>query len=202
MSVDLPAEWAARFAEHDASCREYIAAVRGVAAEQWALPLAPAKWSPAEITGHLIEAYRILRGEMAGRPGMRVVVPPVRRWILRHIMMPQLLRSGRFATGVRAPKETRPRTTEATPEGGIAMLEAQVSGFVRELEEQLRRGPIQLTHAFFGLLDGRQALRLCTVHTRHHARQLARAGGLPTGGSAIGTDYGIESPRIGRRTRS
>jgi hypothetical protein len=180
MSPALPAEWAARFAEHDAACREYIAAVQEVSPERWAVPLAPGKWSAAEITGHLIEAYQILRGELAGRPGMRVVVPPVRRWILRHTVLPRLLRSGRFATGVRAPKETRPRTTEATPQGGIAALDAQVSGFVREMEAELRRGPVQLTHAYFGRMDARQTLRLCSLHTRHHARQLAAARGPAT----------------------
>ena len=137
------------------------------------MPIAPGKWSPAEITAHLAESYRVLRLELSGEPGMRVVVPFFKRAILRYTVLPRLLRSGRFAIGVRAPKETRPRTSQPTPAKGVAVLETEVRGFDEALEAGVRRGRVSLTHAYFGRLNARQALRLCAIHTAHHTNQLA-----------------------------
>jgi hypothetical protein len=170
-----PADWARLCGEHDAACRRFCDAARTVPPTRWRAPLAAGKWSPAEITAHLEEAYRVLRAELSGGPGMQVVVPPFKRWILRHTVLPRLLRSGRFATGVPAPKETRPRRSEPTPEAGAAALEAEIEGFVAELHAGLRRGSATLTHAYFGPLRPADALRLCTVHIAHHTRQVADA---------------------------
>jgi hypothetical protein len=166
-------EWARLHADHDAACRGFYDAARLVPPSRWTVPIAPAKWSPAEITAHLVESYRVLRLELSGAPGMRVVVPPVRRWLLRVTVLPRLLRSGRFAAGVRAPKETRPQQSAPTAEAGVAALESEVRGFVEELDQGTRTRRVTLTHAYFGRLSAAQALRLCTIHVAHHTRQLA-----------------------------
>jgi hypothetical protein len=106
---------------------------------------------------------------------MRVRVPPVQRWILRHVMLPRLLSSGRFPARARAPSETRPLRTDAGPEEGIATLSGLADHFIAELTGRAASGSVRLTHAYFGPLSVRQAVRLCAVHTRHHARQLEAA---------------------------
>ena len=44
---------------------------------------------------------------------------------------------------------------------------------VQELSDRMRTGRVRLTHAYFGRMSARQSLTMATVHTRHHARQLA-----------------------------
>jgi hypothetical protein len=172
----MPA-WSRLHADHEAACRGFYQAALAVPAHQWPVPAAPGKWSPAEITAHLVESYRVLRLELSGAAGMRVVVPPMKRWLLRVTVLPRLLRTGRFAPGIRAPKETRPGERAPTAETGVAALQSEVRGFVQELDEGVRRRRVTLTHAYFGRLSGPQALRLCTIHVAHHTRQLSGTSG-------------------------
>lgn len=173
----LPADWTALVGEHAVALEEFGDAVRGLPAGRWAEPLAPGKWTPAEVTGHLAESYQVLRSELNGGPGMRMVVPPVRRWLLRRLLVPRLLHTGRFPAGARAPRETRPRRVEPGPEEGLAALARHTEGFTEELAARASAGRVRLTHAYFGRLDLRDGLRLCIVHIRHHARQLAAIAG-------------------------
>ena len=168
----LPSDWSALTAEHAAAIRQFAEAARQLSAERWGHPLAPGKWSPAEVTGHLTEAYLVLTGELAGAGGMRLLGPPLQRFILRYTLLPRLLASGRFPPNARAPAEIRPRQVAAGPEQGIAACSRQAEEFITALAERATAGPVRLTHAYFGPLNLRQALRLSAVHTRPHARQL------------------------------
>jgi hypothetical protein len=121
------ADWGPLVAEHSAALQEFVLLARRVSPDQWNKPIAPGKWTPAEIVSHLSESYQVLRGELAGSPGME-------------------LRLSRLSTDADA--------------------------FVQELFDPSRRSA-RLTHAYFGAMSARQSLRLVTVHTRHHARQIA-----------------------------
>jgi hypothetical protein len=138
-------------------------------------PLTPGKWSPADITSHLTESYQVLHSELRGSPGMRLLGSPLQRWILRVRTMPRILSGSPFPPGVRAPKETRPRVVEADPEKALALLSSRAEMFVQELTEQRAHGRVRVSHAYFGLLSAEDGMRLVTVHTRHHARQLDAA---------------------------
>jgi hypothetical protein len=172
---DLPADWTRLTAAHGEALGQFVAAARRVPAERWSAPLAPGKWSPAEVTAHLAEGYQVLNLELAGGGGMRLVGRPLQRWILRYTLLPRLLSSGRFPARARAPAETRPRQVEARPEEGILALTRAAERFIGTLAARAPVERVRLTHAYFGPLDIRQALRLCEVHTCHHARQLETA---------------------------
>ena len=169
---ELPSDWVALAAEHAAAIQQFTDAARLLPSARWSDPLAPGKWSPAEVTGHVAEAYRVLNGELAGGAGMQLLGPPLQRFLLRHTLLPRLLSTGRFPARARAPAETRPRRVEADPETGVAVFARLAEEFVAALGKRAGTGPVRLTHAYFGALDARQAIRLCAVHTRHHARQL------------------------------
>jgi hypothetical protein len=139
----------------------------------WIQPLAPGKWSPAEITSHVAEAYQVLRTELGGGAGMRLLGSPLQRWVLRHTMLPRLCQGQPFPPGVRAPKETRPREIEEDPALALTRLDTLAMAFTKELTTQAAAREVRLTHAYFGSLSPRQGLQLLIVHTRHHARQLA-----------------------------
>jgi DinB family protein len=168
-------DWATLVARHSAVVDEYLAVARRVGAAGWATPIAAGKWTPAEMTSHLTESYRILRGELAGGPGMQLRLRRLHRIVLRYTVLPRILGEGNFPAGARAPRETRPRDIELDPTLALRELSKQAHAFVQELSDRARDARVRLTHAYFGSMSARQSLLLVTVHTQHHARQLAAA---------------------------
>jgi hypothetical protein len=173
----LPPGWTELQNDHARAIQEYITAAGALTPGAWMEPLAPGKWTPAEITAHVSEAYRVLNAELAGHEGMRLLGSRLQRLVLRHTVLPRLLAGSPFPPGVRAPRETRPR--EIVADRGVALpaLVHLAESFTRELTEQSTRRTVRLTHAYFGAMSPRQGLALLTVHTRHHARQLTAASG-------------------------
>jgi hypothetical protein len=167
------ANWATLVVRHSAAVEEFLRTAHGIPADRWTQPTAPGKWSPAEITSHLIESYHTFRSELAGGPGMGLRLGLIRRWVLRRTTLPRILTTGIFPAGARAPRETRPR--EVQPDARIALhtLSTEADAMVQELADRMRTGRVRLTHAYFGRMSARQSLTMATVHTRHHARQLA-----------------------------
>src|SRR5829696_7947468 len=154
------ADWGPLVAEHSAALQEFVLLARRVSPDQWNKPIAPGKWTPAEIVNHLSESYQVLRGELAGSPGMELRLSRLQRWLLRHTMLPRILASGTFPAAARAPREIRPREVQVDATGALHRLSTEADAFVQELSDPSRR-------------TARLTLRLVTVHTRHHARQIA-----------------------------
>lgn len=176
-SRGLPPGWTELLNDHARAVQEYNAAAGAVTPGAWMEPLTPGKWSPAEITAHVSEAYRVLTAELAGDAGMRLLGSRLQRLVLRHTVLPRLLAGSPFPPGVRAPRETRPREILADRGAALSALVHLAESFTRELTAQSTRRTIRLTHAYFGPMSPRQGLALLTVHTRHHARQLTAASG-------------------------
>jgi len=165
------ADWALLVARHSAALQEFVRGARRVPPDQWEKPIAPGKWTPGEITSHLSESYQVLRGELAGSPGMQLRLPRLQCWLLRHTMLPRILATGKFPATARAPRETRPRAAQGDAVAALHRLSTEADAFVQELSDRAR-GRVRLTHAYFGPMPPSQSLQLVTVHTRHHARQL------------------------------
>jgi uncharacterized damage-inducible protein DinB len=173
--MKISGDWSRLVARHSAAVEEFLHRCRAIPPDRWDQPLATGKWSPAEITSHLIESYRILLAELAGGPGMQLRLSGFQRWMLRHTLFRQILSSGRFPAGARAPRETRPHDIQIEPGAALRTLSTQADRFVQELTDRARTGRVRLTHAYFGPMSARQALLLVIVHTRHHAQQLTTA---------------------------
>jgi hypothetical protein len=169
----LPSDWSRLTADHRAALDQFIATARQLPPTSWARPLGDGKWSPAEISNHLIASYRILRTELAGGQGMALRLGPLRRWLLRHTMLPRILKSGTFPAGARAPRETRPSSDLAALPDALETLTREANALVEELTTRASRRRVRLTHAYFGPMSARQSLRILAAHIRHHARQLA-----------------------------
>ena len=176
-ATDLPSDWGKLLVDHSTAVEEYRAAGGRFSAHAWMRPLAPGKWTPAEVTSHVAEAYRVIEAELAGSAGMRLLGSRLQRLILRHTLLPRLLAGKPFPPGVRAPRETRPREVVEDPGLALSSLGTLAQAFTRDLTARTTEGPIRLTHAYFGPLSPRQGIQLLTVHTLHHARQLAAAAG-------------------------
>jgi len=167
-------DWQVLAEDHRAALGQFLATARRIPPQLWTTPLAPGKWSPADITSHLAQSYRVLRAELAGGEGMAIRLPYWQRWILRRRVLPGILAGHGFPLNARAPKETRPRDHLTDAREALRILADEAEGFARELAARASSERVRLTHAYFGAMSARQSLQLVTVHTRHHARQLER----------------------------
>jgi DinB superfamily len=166
------ADWAGLLGAHAGALDEYCLAAGALDSTVWLRPVAPGKWSPAEITAHVAEGYQVLTAELAGAAGMALRGSKLQRLVLRYTVLPRLLTGKPFPPGARAPRETRPTKIIDDPVVALARLVERAAQFTRDLTENPDRQNVRLTHAYFGRLSARQALQLSTMHTRHHARQL------------------------------
>lgn len=169
----LPSDWQRLSQDHRDALNQFVATVRQLTPASWSQPLAPGKWTPAEVNSHLIASYRIMRAELRGGPGMALRLKPLQRWVLRHTVFPRILRHGNFPAGARAPRETRPADVIQDLPQSLAILSNEASLFADELTARATAGRVRLTHAYFGRMSARQTIQLVAVHTRHHARQVA-----------------------------
>lgn len=168
---------AARQAHHDAVYSLARVAL-AVPEDRWFQKRAEGKWSPAQETLHVARAYEAAIDEIETGVRMRPRVKPWKARLLRWFYLPHLLRTGRFPP-VAAPLELRPNEIEVEFFGPSLMVE-RVCERAMACEEALERADelkpgLRLTHPFFGPLRPLAALRLLTVHTAHHTRQLQRA---------------------------
>lgn len=172
-------EWGAAFAEHEASIAEFLAQIDRVPPERWQVPAAPNKWSPAEEAYHVLMAYEFGRAAATGGTEMRLRVSPAQARLARWLVLPFVLRTGRFPRGAAAPREVRPPRTEAhalsAPELAERLRQVAAEAALAVREADARRPPARVVHAYFGSLPLLPALRLMSAHTRHHARNLALA---------------------------
>lgn len=159
--------------EHQRALDDFVARVGAIPPDQWTAPRAPGHWSAAQELAHVTLTYEIFASELSGGPGMRIAVPVVRRTILRWLVLPYVLWTGRFPGRPRAPRETRP-PENGSREEWLGRLRIATETVSASLATALRdRSRIRLSHAYFGKLTLREGLRLVTVHTRHHARKLS-----------------------------
>jgi len=157
---------------HRDAIRTYLARAGSLSDSAWIAPRAPGKWSPAELTQHLIQTYEALVAEMSGGPGLRVRVKGWRLFTIRLFAMPRFLKHGIVPPGVRAPKETVPAAGDSDRAAALARLQ----GASRTFEDLARVGESRrgsgVTHPFFGRLSLAQGVRFAEVHLRHHTGQL------------------------------
>jgi hypothetical protein len=178
--------WAAALAEHQGAVDGVLAGVDRVAPARWWLPAAPGRWSPAEEVLHVALAYEFGCAAVTGGAAMRLRVPRLGAWFARRVLLPRLLRAGTFPRGAVSPPEVAPSPAEAralTAADARARLVRAADTAARLLRDaEGRRPAVRVTHAYFGPLAPRAALRLLSAHTRHHARRLEAAqGGAPAG---------------------
>lgn len=168
------AKWSAAAEEHRAALRGFLEAARGVEEGRWARPLAPGKWSPAQVAEHLALTYEALLREVGGGSPMRLRLSAAHRALLRWLLLPHVLFHRSFPLRAPAVRELRP-ADGAHPgrDAVLPRLEALGERFERELDAARRAGGGRVTHPFFGTVPPVKALRFCAVHLEHHRRQLS-----------------------------
>ena len=158
--------------QHRRSVDTFISHAESVAPEEWELPLAPGKWSPAQVAEHLRLTYEVVCRELEGGEGIRLRSSWWLRPVLRLRFLPMILRGRRLPAGARAPREIRPG---AGPFPRTALLQSlrDVAARAEETMADRRPGAPGFTHHVFGRLQAGDALRFAAVHNEHHTRQIA-----------------------------
>jgi hypothetical protein len=167
--------WSEALRVHGSAASAFAAAAEAVEPEAWNRPRAEGKWSPAEITDHLICAYDVLLREIGGGGGMKVRTRLWMRLLLRLTYKPRILRGGWFPARAPAPREIRPSKTPPGQQDGVALFRQRAKDFDAAVQG---RPEARLTHAYFGALAPADGVLFCARHIEHHLNQLSgrRAG--------------------------
>ena len=173
----LPERWPELHREHREAVARFTDVAEAVTRDRWAQPLAPGKWSPAELTLHLALATEVMLRELATGAPPRVITTWWQRALLRWTVRPRLLAGAPFPR-VRSPREARPDGQSAEQTATIARLRARAAELEEAIDDAARTRPrARLTHPYLGAFSLREALRFSALHVRHHLAQLER--GLP-----------------------
>jgi hypothetical protein len=164
--------------EHHLVVSNYLKAAAAIEPSRWNQPVAPGKWSPAQLTDHLRLTYRIALGELDGGTGLRPRISWWLRVVLRLRFLPGILRTGRMPRPVMAPREVRPGDGPFDQAALITALQQQNDRFEERLAARTGDGPV-LTHHLLGRFDAKTAWRFLAVHAEHHRRQLVGESAQP-----------------------
>ena len=165
-------DWNEVVAMHDRAVAGYASDAGNI--RSWMQPLAPQKWSAAEITTHLILAFEAVLREAAGGPPMQLKGTRFKRFMLRHVIMPRIIRGDGFPRAA-APRETRPIDVSADAATTIARFRALGAQVTADLSARRMQQPdLRFTHPYFGSIELLQAVRVSARHIDHHRRQLSQ----------------------------
>lgn len=170
-----PARWAAAVSGHEAVVARYLATAASVSGDRWEAAPGAGKWSPAEVTQHLVLSYQKMTAEQDGGLRIPVLLPRPKAWVLRTFFLPRLLAGRPFPPGVRAPREVRPTGPVPSREQLITDFAAATASFAEAYARASARPGARATHPFFGRLSLLDMYRFAALHTEHHRRQIVWA---------------------------
>jgi len=155
---------------HRRSADAFLVTLEAVPEDLWSAPLAPGKWTIAQLAEHIGLSYSTALDALAGGPGMRMVLPWWKTRFLRLTVLRRILGGRGFPSGAPAPREIRPSTVPPARTPALGELRARLA----EIEPALSAAPrgTLLPHAYFGMLRVDQLLGVQAAHLDHHRRQL------------------------------
>jgi len=164
--------WERLCREHRDAVDDFIDTALRIPASAWNAPLRPGGWTPAQVAEHIVMAYEVFVGQLAGDPPMKRIASPMMQRMLRWFLLPHVLFHRSFPVRAGAPREV-------TPDGpGIAQdtLEPRLRAASERLDRDIRVATLShIRHPYFGPVPMRRALRFIAIHTEHHQRQIAAA---------------------------
>lgn len=165
--------WSEIVDDHRSAVAEFVARAETVSNESWTVPRAPGKWTPAEESEHLVRAYRGLERSLLGSDETRQLLPNWKARLLRWIIVPRILRRGRFPVGAKAPRPTRPEGNLGDRGELLSQLVAHAKGFEAAILQARADNPGgTIVHPYFGPLPYPTFLKLKAEHTRNHTGHL------------------------------
>lgn len=175
MVETAPGEWTEAIERHRTAIADYLQAASAIEEPVWRLPVGLNKWSPAQITDHLIRTYRILAEQVRGGRGIRIRYGFLLRQTLRLLLLPRIFRTRRLPGGARAPREILPGDSVIPREMAVRQLDELSREFEREILSRRNDRHLRLTHHVFGDIEPLKGVDFIAIHTEHHGRQLPRS---------------------------
>ena len=159
--------------DHHRAVNEFVTAARAIQPDRWEQPLGEGKWTPAQIAEHVRLSYEVFAAQAAGGQGLRVRTSWWMRQLLRWRFLGGILQQGVLPAGARAPREVRPGDGPFDRDHVLLALQEAAAEAESGLVKRWTDPTCVMTHHVFGDLRPPEGMRLITVHTRHHAAQLA-----------------------------
>jgi hypothetical protein len=132
----------------------------------WATPVAPGKWSPAQIVEHVARAWEEAAKDIRGESSRMMQVPAPLRLVTRFAFRRVIQRDALFKA--KTNKAMNPGRGPESPTAGRDRLEAAWREF-----ESTRRGLVGPARSrVFGRVKVEDYIRFQAIHTLHHAKQL------------------------------
>ena len=156
---------------HDQAVDALVSAVSSVPPDRWAAPYQDGKWSPGEITAHLVATWDVLLQELGGGPGMAMRTSWWQQQLLKFLLVPRLLAGKSFPANAKAPRETRPAAPLPDREAALAAIGTRTET-IRTQSRKAAELERVLTHAYFGKAPVDRGIVLAARHIQHHTAQI------------------------------
>lgn len=167
-------EWTEAIERHRAVIADYLQTAARLDEQVWRLPVAAEKWTPAQITDHLIRTYEITLEQIRGGQGIKMQYGFPLRQILRLVLLPKIFRTRQLPRGAKAPQEILPEDSKMPRQTTLEHLIKFSGEFENEILSGRNNKNLRLTHHVFGDIKPLKAIDFVAIHTEHHARQLPR----------------------------
>ncbi len=167
-------EWTAAIEKHRAVIADYVEMASRIDEQVWRLPVTAEKWTPAQITDHLILTYEMLVKQIRGEQSLKMQYGFPLRQILRLTILPKIYRTRQLPRGAKAPTEIMPEDSKMPRQTALAKLGELSGEFENEILSRRNDNKFRLTHHVFGAIKPLKGIDFIGIHTEHHARQLPR----------------------------
>ncbi len=173
MNSALALKWSRVGERHARAVKDFLEAGAGLDSADWNTPFETGKWSPDQITQHLIRTYEVLVEQLRTGRGLEVRTGWLLRQFLRLFVLRPIMWTRRLPPGAAAVREILPTSDPGEQSASLARLREAVDEFVRELEARRADDALRLRHHIFGEVPAVDGLDFVAVHTEHHCRQLS-----------------------------
>ncbi len=165
-------EWTEVMERHRSAVALFVQFAATIPENVWLTPIEDEKWTPAQITEHLILTYQVFLNQMRGEQNIKTVHSSFVRWLLRLFILPIIYWRRKLPRGAQAPAEILPIEANKTREAALEQLKKAIDEFESEASERRNEESLRLTHHVFGKIKLIEGIDLAAIHTEHHARQL------------------------------
>ena len=150
---------------------EFLAAAESVPSSGWTEPVAPGKWSPAQIAEHVAISYEVATRALQGDRTMGSA-PRFLRPIVRAFGFSGVLKRGAFPKAMKGPPIFAPSAEHPSLGASRLRLEHAAAAFEAMARELAAAGSDTFEHVFFGRVRVADYVRYSELHALHHLAQL------------------------------
>lgn len=150
---------------------KFLSTARTVAKEEWAAPIAPGKWSPAQIVDHVATSTEVALKAIKGDKSVGSF-PRIFRAIPREMVFNSTIKKGAFPGKMRGPAIFAPSREHASLDASAERLERAIADLEAHVRDLAKAGKDTFEHGFFGRVKVADYIRFNGLHTDHHEQQL------------------------------